>query len=248
MKNELVKIDQSPTPITLLQQAVEKGVDIAQLEKLMELQERWEARQAKKNFLESLSEFQTKVPVLKKGKVAKVQMKSGGTFSYKYADLGSITGSIKKSLHECGLSYRWEFEDSGAKMKVTCHVSHKDGHTESSSMESVLDNSGAKNDIQQKGSTQTYLQRYTLIGALGLSTADEDNDAKGHSPVKEEMTEEEIMDQWKQVVSAVKTKIELQGLYLKNQKKVDSNPVLQGIFKARQEELKNVKPLNVDMP
>lgn len=243
MGNEVLKTDKSPTPLTLLQQAVEKGVDMAQLEKLMELQERWEAKQAKKSFLDALSQFQTKVPVLKKTKTAKVQTKTGGSFSYKYADLGGISQSIKNALNECGLSYRWEFKDNAGKMEVTCLVSHRDGHTETSTMEAAMDNSGAKNDIQQKGSTQTYLQRYTLIGALGLSTADEDNDGKG-SPGKQkadfEQTEEEIMDQWKQTLAGVKSKIELTGIYIKNQKTVDGSAVLQAMFKKRQDELKNI--------
>lgn len=243
MENGVLKIDNSPTPLTLLQQAVEKGVDMAQLEKLMELQERWEAKRAKKSFLNALSKFQTKVPVLKKTKTAKVQTRTGGNFSYKYADLGGISQSIKNALNECGLSYRWEFKDNAGKMEVTCLVSHRDGHTETSTMDAAMDNSGAKNDIQQKGSTQTYLQRYTLIGALGLSTADEDNDGKG-SPGKQkeesEQTEEEVMDQWKQTVADVKSKIELQGLYISNKKTVDSNPKLQEMFKKRQDELKTI--------
>jgi hypothetical protein len=45
-------------------------------------------------------------------------------------------------------------------------------------MSAGADSTGNKNNIQSIGSTRTYLQRYTLVGALGLSTADEDNDGK----------------------------------------------------------------------
>lgn len=226
----------SPTPLTLLQQAIEKGMDLAQLEKLMDMQERWEKRQAEKAFRDAFALFQTIVPVIKKNKVNKINSQKG-TFSYKSADLGEIAKAIKGALKETGLSYRWEFQDKGDKLKVICKISHRDGFTESTEMEAGMDNSGAKNDIQQKGSTNTYLQRYTLIGALGLSTADEDNDGRSHSEPKPEVSEEELLAQWQQSVNAVTSRVELNGLYMKNRKAVDSNPKVQAIFKTRQEQL-----------
>jgi hypothetical protein len=58
---------------------------------------------------------------------------------------------------------------------VTCHVSHEKGHRESTSLTGPEDVSGGKNPIQTIGSTVTYLQRYTMVSALGLSTADQDD-------------------------------------------------------------------------
>ena len=75
---------------------------------------------------------------------------------------------------ECELSYRWEFQDIEDKIKCTCIVTHSMGHSENTTMTAGKDTTGNKNDIQSIGSTRTYLQRYTLIGALGLSTADQD--------------------------------------------------------------------------
>jgi hypothetical protein len=154
--------------------------------------------------------------------------------------LGSINKSISKTLQECGLSYRWDFEEKDGLLKVNCHVSHRDGHTETTSMSAGKDATGAKNDIQQKGSTQTYLQRYTLIGALGLSTADEDND--GETSGREDMSEEDFLELWKQKVGEVKTKLELKAIYLKDKKKVDSDSRIQAIFKQRESELPSTKP------
>ena len=45
-------------------------------------------------------------------------------------------------------------------------------------MSGAPDTSGKKNTIQAQGSSVTYLQRYSLIGALGLTTADEDIDGR----------------------------------------------------------------------
>lgn len=248
-QNEIVIQHAPPTPTTLLEKAIEKGADITQLKELMDLQERWEKKEAKKKFFDALSLFQTKVPILRKTKTANVKSEKA-SFSYKYADLGSITNSIKHILLECGLSYRWEFTENAGKMECTCLLSHRDGHTEITKMESVMDNSGAKNAIQQKGSTQTYLQRYTLIGALGLSTADEDNDGKSNSKIQEQkgLTEEEVIDLWKQSVKQVKSRIELTSLYLKNKKSVDSSESIKAVFKAREAELPETKKQTTVLP
>lgn len=232
MPNELVVQNASPTPVTLIELAINKGVDFTQLKELMDLQERWEKKEAKKEFLSAMSNFQTIVPGIKKTKTAKINSPKG-FFQYKYSDLGTISQCIKKALNKCGLSYRWEFSEENNKIKCTCFVSHSGGHTETTSMEAGKDDSGAKNQIQQTGSTQTYLQRYTLIGALGLSTAEDDTDAKGS-----DLTEEDIMQQWKDSISQVKTQIQLQHLYLKNKKTIDRDERIQKLMKDREAQLK----------
>jgi hypothetical protein len=86
-KSETVNEIAAPDPMQLLQTAVQNNFDIDKLKQLMDLQERWEKKEAKKRFLAALSRFQTIVPNLKKSKVAKVTMKTGGQFQYTYADL-----------------------------------------------------------------------------------------------------------------------------------------------------------------
>jgi len=166
----MTNTDIQTNPESLIKLGIEKGVDVDQLEKLMGLQERWNDRQAKKAFLLAMSEFQAQCPVLEKTKqVAFNQVK------YSYAPLGHIIKEIKDLLARHGLSYRWEIEDKQL-ITVICFIYHIDGHVVTTSMSADKDSSGKKNEIQQRGSTITYLQRYTLIGALGLATADEDND------------------------------------------------------------------------
>jgi uncharacterized protein (DUF3820 family) len=58
------------------------------------------------------------------------------------------------------------------------------GHSESTTLSAAKDGSGNKNDIQARGSAATYLQRYTLIGALGLTTANEDVDGAGTKEIE----------------------------------------------------------------
>ena len=156
------------TPSNLLEMAVNKGADIDQLEKLMGLQERYEAKQAKTAYLMSVTQFQSEVPRITK-------TKTGHNFSY--APLADIVEQIKSTLQKCGLSYRFE-QDHQNGIEVTCVLSHVNGHSEQTTMKAEADTSGSKNSVQSVGSTVTYLQRYTLTGALGLTTADEDIDGR----------------------------------------------------------------------
>lgn len=164
------------TPSDLISQAIEKGLTVEALEKLMNLQERWEANQARKLFFEAFTNFQSECPDLRKTKQVKFETKTGGNTDYLYAPLASITRQLSKVLKDNSLSYRWEINDDPQQLKVTCLVSHVSGHTERTTMTANPDTSGSKNAIQARGSAIEYLKRYTLVGALGLSTADSDTD------------------------------------------------------------------------
>ena len=161
------------TPDNLLMAAIEKGLGVNEIEKLMELKLRWEADQARKAFFHAFTEFQSICPDLRKTKSV-----DAGAMKYSYAPLADITRQINKPLKGVGISYRWEIQDDEKQIKVTCLVSHVEGHTERTTMTSEPDASGAKNKIQARGSAIEYMKRYTLIGSLGLSTADSDIDGR----------------------------------------------------------------------
>lgn len=168
------------TPYQLLQVALESGTGIEQIERLMGLQERWEANQARKSYLLAKSAFQAALPIIKKTKTASFPAKNGGgQVTYPYASLDDITESIKPYLKEHGLSYAWDQEfNAGGWIKVTCTLTHSDGHSETNSMVGQADNSGAKNTLQASASTVSYLRRYTLTGVAGIASADPDLDGR----------------------------------------------------------------------
>jgi len=168
----------APTPGHLIEMAINKDLDIEKLAKLMEMQKEYQAAQARKAFFEAFTEFQTKSPELRKSKEVSFTTSNGGTTKYSYAPLADIVRQIKETCRDCGLSYRWEIKDSKEVIEVTCIITHSDGHSERTTMSASPDASGSKNPIQARGSAIEYMKRYTLIGALGLSTADSDIDAR----------------------------------------------------------------------
>jgi hypothetical protein len=161
------------TPDQLLAMAINKDLDIDKLSRLMDMQREYNADLARKAFFHSLTEFQSKSPELRKTKKV-----SFGTTEYFYAPLSDIARQIKDTCKACDLSYRWEIEDTKEELKVTCIITHSSGHSEKTTMTASPDESGKKNAIQARGSAIEYMKRYTLIGALGLTTADTDIDGR----------------------------------------------------------------------
>lgn len=165
--------DVSLSPMQLIQMAVQNGGAIEQLEKLMELQERWEEKEARKAYFDSLTQFQSQMPIIEKKKTVAFNQTN-----YKYAPLDDIMEQIRPSLKANGLTVRWEQEQKDNDIIVTCIITHKLGHSERVRLSGNPDVSGKKNSVQSIASTVTYLRRYTVTGALGIATADEDFDGR----------------------------------------------------------------------
>ena len=170
--------EEGNSPMRLIELAINQDTGIEKLERLMNLQERWMENNAKKAFYSALSAFQSELPVIKKQREASFQTRNGGEMKYKYASLDDISEHIKPFLVKHGLSYRFEQEFNNTAIAVTCIVTHFDGHQETCRMIGMPDATGNKNAIQQIASTIQYLRRYTLTGALGITTADDDIDGK----------------------------------------------------------------------
>lgn len=169
-----------PNPTGLIEMAISSGADIEKIEKLMDLQERWERNNAKKSFFSAMSAFQAEKPILIKDNRVNYTSKSGIVTDYNFKPLASIQKDIDPVLSKFGLSYSWNQDFNEGKIKITCVVKHAEGHQESNYLESAADSSGGKNSIQSIASAVSYLKRYTLECGLGLSSM-EDNDGLGMS-------------------------------------------------------------------
>jgi len=168
------------TPSDLLAVAVSQGADLAKLEKLMELQERFEANEARKAYTKAMAAFKKNPPeILKDAHVA--YKAGGGTTEYNHATLGQVASAIGAALSAHGLSAAWKTEQNG-QVVVTCTITHEQGHSESTSLTAAADTSGSKNAIQAIGSTITYLQRYTLLALTGIAAKGQDDDGKDPEP------------------------------------------------------------------
>lgn len=178
--SNIAKIEQQhglavTTPADLLRLAIEKGADLDRLEKLMDLQVRWEATESRKAYVEAMAEFKSEHITIVKDKSV-----SFGSTSYDHATIGNVTGTICAALSKHGFSHRWDTRQDGDAIAVTCIITHRNGHYETTTLSAGADKSGGKNSIQSIASTVTYLQRYTLLAATGLATNDQPDDDGSH--------------------------------------------------------------------
>ena len=164
------------TPADLLMHAMNSGADLDRLERLMDMQIKWEQREAHKAYTAAMAEFKRNAPTIEKDKY--VSFKTGsGTTAYSHATIGNVADKIVSALAEHGFSHRWiPSRGEGGMISVTCEITHKLGHSELTTLEAGLDQSGGKNNIQSMASTITYLERYTLLAATGLAVKDQSDD------------------------------------------------------------------------
>lgn len=174
----------SPDPLEILQAAVDKGLNAETLSKLMDLQERWEANEARKEFVEAMNAFKKNPPEILKNKHVKF-----GSTEYDHATLDHVCEQIGERLSAHGISHRWTVDQADGKIKVTCILTHQRAHSESTTLEGPADTSGSKNAIQAIGSTVTYLQRYTLLAATGLAARNGDDDGAESGPRLDDLNE-----------------------------------------------------------
>lgn len=166
----------SPTPLQILDRAVARGASVDELQRLMDLHERWQAADARRAFNEAFSSFKSEAVQIIKNQ----DVKDGPLKGKKYADLFAVVNAVTPALSRHGLSASWKLtKDDKDWLEVTCTIRHVLGHSESVSMGGPPDAGGAKNAIQARASSKSYLERYTLLAATGLAASDTDTDGNG---------------------------------------------------------------------
>ncbi len=163
-------------PMALIQSAIDRGTPIADLSKLLDLQERWEKTEARKAFVMAMNAFKANPPTIFKNKTVSFATAKGQT-EYTHATLDEVCRAICGELSKHDLCHRWHTaQGPEGWIEVTCTLTHAQGHSEAVTLRAQPDLSGSKNAIQAVGSTVTYLQRYTLLSATGMAVQGQDND------------------------------------------------------------------------
>ena len=153
--------------------AMDASFDVAKLQALMEMKERWDATEASKKFNEAFAAFKSEAVRIVKSR----EVDAGPLKGKKYAELYAVVNAVTPALSKYGLSASWRItRDEKDWIEVTCTIRHQDGHSESVAMGGPPDVGGAKSPIQARASTVSYLERYTLKAITGLSEEGDDID------------------------------------------------------------------------
>lgn len=183
---------QAVTPMEMIDRAISSGANVETLEKLLALQERWEANQGRKAFDHAIAAAKAEIPSIRKNRTVDFTSQKGRTH-YRHEDLAEIARTVDPILSKHGLSYRYRTAQDARTVTVTCILSHRDGYSEETTLSAASDDSGNKNHIQAVGSAATYLQRYTLKMAIGLAASDDDDGkAADGRPKQDPMSQEDF--------------------------------------------------------
>jgi hypothetical protein len=170
------------SPGALLRLALERDLDIAKLERMLELQGRYEATAARKAYVIAMSEFKRDdCPLIVKDRKVSFRNSKGHVVEYEHASLAQVVSRCVTALAKHGFHHEWAVDQSSG-IRVTCKITHRQGHSETTTLSAAPDQSGTKNQIQAIASTVTYLERYTLLMALGLAPATDDDGRQAIAP------------------------------------------------------------------
>ena len=163
----------TPTPMALIQVAMTQGAGIETLERLMALQERWQANEARQAFSEAMAAFKADPIVISKDK-------HNNQYNSKYTSLGTLVTTVTPVLSKHGLSASWGIDQTDG-IRVSCTISHRLGYSSKPvTVKFPADNSGKKNPLQEIKSAITYAKACTFESACGLASTDANLDDDGN--------------------------------------------------------------------
>lgn len=151
---------------------------IADMKEMFALRREIEQHEAQKDFIQAMAAFKSEPIVIEKRRKVDYKTKAGARIQYDYAELADYTEVLGPLMSKQRLFYRWDTVQKDGQIYVTCIVTHANGHSISKTLHGPLDDSGQKNVIQQLGSTESFLQRYTLAGITGVAARGVDTDGR----------------------------------------------------------------------
>jgi ERF superfamily len=184
-----------PTPSNLVdvisRAASDPNIDVAKMERLLEMYERISARQAEVAFNTAMTACQKEIPAVLRNKVNEEK-------NARYADLEQLDKVARPIYtgHGFALSFGTADCPLPGHARQTCLVSHTGGYSRNYQADIPLDLTGPKGNpnktgVQGFGSTMSYGQRYMTKLIFNIALTNEDNDGEGE---KATVSEEQIMN------------------------------------------------------
>lgn len=189
------------TPMAMIDRAIASGAGIETIERLMSLQERWEANQAKKIYDEAMRAAQEEMrPVL-------LNAKNDQTKS-RYATYEALDGAIRPIYTRHGFTLSFDTADCPLPdhIRIVCEVACG-GHRTHPHIDMPADGKGAKGgDVMTKthaaGAAVTYGRRYLLGMIFNITTTTKDDD--GNSAGNPDLAMTITADQYRELQDLLK--------------------------------------------
>lgn len=191
-------------PLTVIDAAIRSGASAEQLERLLELQVRADNHQLELlrekrrmdeedrkaasvlAFRRDFAAFRGENVIIPKSKF----VDRGRAGSFNQAEYGTVMQMLSPALSKHGFSLRHN-EVFGSKpwttdgvtsdipwVYVTCYLEHRDGHSETLSLEGPPGDLSANTPLQNMQASGSYLKRQSALAITGTATAEEDDESK----------------------------------------------------------------------
>lgn len=165
--------------MTMVRQAVAAGQSLEVIRELKAMAKEMADEEADRAFKAAFAAFKGEVITVVRGR----SVNDGPLKGRKYAELHSFVDAATPALSKHGLSASWETtRDEKDWIEVTCIIEHALGGRKRVSLGGPPDTGGAKNILQARISTVTYLERATFKMACGLAEQGQDDDGAGGQP------------------------------------------------------------------
>lgn len=179
MKRDQQILQQQDNSVATLMQvitaaAADARVDPSKLEALLNLQERLTAKQSEIEFNQDYALAADEMPRVKK--LGVIDMGSKGSMPFaKYEHLDEAIRPIEKRY---GFTRSFSNRPAAEGIELTLTVTHRAGHSRTSSMMMPPDAGAGRNAMQARGSASSYAKRYLTKDFWNIITVGEDDDAK----------------------------------------------------------------------
>jgi hypothetical protein len=231
----------------------------AAMDKILAVQERYEAGEARKAFAAAIVAAKRDLPAV-------IGYDAQNKFAgYRYSTLAAIVDAITKALSRNDLSVSWNVSSTVNSVTVACKLTHSAGHVEvgdpmTTPVENTTSAAGKekKTPAQAIMSAATTLKRVTVMSMLGLSSGEETSDEDGggmDAPPRQQMvngsvrtvettpeTIDDMMKRWKAALFTAQTIAECDRVAREMNKHVQKGtPAFDAageMYNARKRELK----------
>lgn len=168
---------QQPTPADLIHAVIERGVtgdNVAAVEKLVDLYERMQAKEAEKAFAGAFVALQADVKAVR---ATRTIPNRDGTIRSSFAPFEEIMAEVSPALQRHGFTVTFSTSFDGNRIVKTCTLQHTGGHSRTNSA-AVRIGGGPPgcSEAQADGAAGTYAKRMALCDCLNI-VVDHDTDA-----------------------------------------------------------------------
>lgn len=213
-------VDAGTAMISMIERvARDPAIDIAKLERLLDMQERILAKNAEVAYARALSEMQADLPEIPERGVIRIKSKDGNNVIQEtpYALWEDINEAIRPQLakHGFSLSFRTGLSNDG-RVSVTAVLLHREGHREETTMVLGHDATGSKNAVQAIGSSTSYGKRYATAALLNLTSRDmleHDDDGERAVDIRPKSQSRDIDKEMRAEIDACETVADLKMLW-----------------------------------